>query len=277
MPEINFNASAIPEGRSAIPAGDYMVWINGSKLVYGDKDDQQQQQPNPNDPKQRLVLKIEILQPESMAGQSIEEGYWMKHPNPKAVEVSNRLLANVCRAVGQMAPHQSEQLHQIPFWARLDVKELESGALVNEIRAVWSTQSQAPPLMKARAQKPQQQGFVPGAQSGFMPPPQAQAQPWQQAPQQAPMAPQLGQPVQQPQYQAPMAQPLQQHPPQGYQTQWAQQPGQPPFPPQQAYEQPAPAATPGQPQQGGFNPPVKQTPPPWAQQPGQPGQNGIPF
>jgi hypothetical protein len=258
MPEINFNAAAIPESRTAIPAGDYMVWVKGSKLVDGDRDDQQQFQPNPHTEKKKLVLDIEILQPESVAGQVIHEGYWMRHPNPKAVEVSNRLLANVCRAVNQMSPSHSEQLHQIPFWARLDVKELESGALVNEIRAVWSTQSQAPPLMKPRAQKPQQQGFVPGA-NGFMPP---QAQ-------QAPMAPQLGQPVQQP------------HPPQGYQTQWAQQPGQPPFPPQQSYEQPAPAAAPAQPQQGGFQPPVKQTPPPWAQapqqQPGQPGQNGTPF
>jgi hypothetical protein len=274
MPEINFNAAAIPESRTAVPAGDYMVWVKGSKCVDGDRDDQQQQQfqPNPHTEKKKLVLDIEILQPESVAGQVIHEGYWMRHPNPKAVEVSNRLLANVCRAVNQMSPSHSEQLHQIPFWARLDVKELDSGALVNEIRAVWSTQSQAPPQMKPRAQKPQQQQFVPGAQSGFMPP-QTQ-QPWQQAPQQAPMAPQLGQPVQQPQYQAPMAQPLQQHPPQGHQTQWAQQPGQPPFPPQQSYEQPAPAAAPAQPQQGGFQPPVKQAPPPWAQ---QPGQNGTPF
>ncbi len=68
MPEINFNAAAIPESRTAIPAGDYMVWVKGSKLVDGDRDDQQQ-----------YLINFHINPP---YGRTI--GEWMKKANDEA-------------------------------------------------------------------------------------------------------------------------------------------------------------------------------------------------
>jgi hypothetical protein len=279
MPEINFDASQHQdESYDPLPAGDYMVWISESSI----------KQPR-NGIGEQLELVMDVMQPEQLAGRKIWSHFTLEAPNPKAVEVGRRILANVCRAVGVMAPLNTEELHSIPFWTRVEVKQLETGKIVNDCKAYWSTQSQAPPQPKSkpRAPQPQQQAFQPGPQTGYMP--QGQ-QPWQ-APQQAPQ-----QPWQQPQ--APQFQPAPQAPPQasqapqpGYQTQYAQQPGPPPFPPMQNYQQPqaqAPAPQPMAPQQPqAFNPPVQQTPPPWAQpraaaqppqqQGGEGAQGQIPF
>jgi hypothetical protein len=283
MPQINFDANQQEESYDPLPAGDYMVWISESSI----------KQPR-NGIGELLELVMDVMQPEQLAGRKIWSHFTLENPNPKAVEVGRRILANVCRAVGVMAPLDTEELHSIPFWARVEVKQLESGKIVNDCKAYWSTQSQAPPQPKSkpRAPQPQQQAFQPGPQTGYMP--QGQ-QPWQ-APQQAPQ-----QPWQQPQ--APQFQPAPQAPPQvprspqqapqGYPPQYSQQPGQPPFPPMQNYQQQPPAQTPApqpmapqQPPQA-FNPPVQQTPPPWAQpraaaqppqqQGGDGAQGQIPF
>lgn len=178
MAQINFDASQVPDqSRDPVPAGDYMVWIQKSDMTS-------------NEPgKQSIWVQMEVIQPEQMQGRSILASFTLESPNQQAAEIGRRVLAQLCRAIGVMAPRDTEELHGIPFWVRVDVKTLNDGRLVNNSQAFWNTSSQAPPPPKAKS-KPNQA---------------AQPQAWQQPQYQQTPAPQ--QVWQQP---APAQQPVQQ-------------------------------------------------------------------
>lgn len=242
MPQINFDANSVPESNyEPIPAGDYMVWISESHIETSQAGNQQ------------LKVTMEVMQPERFAGRKLFASFTMQSNNPKAVETGMRILAGVCKAVGVMSPRDSEELHNIPFFTRVEVKQLDSGKIVNDPRGFWSTQSAAPPLANSKPRPPQSSGPRPGAHTGYMPQGQA-AQPWQppqqQQPQQAPQPPvqqQMSleaqyrtQPAPQA-YQPPVVPPAQ-HAPQGAPP-WAQP--RPAAPAPQAYAPPAVDRQPG--------------------------------
>lgn len=56
----------------------------------------------------------------------------LNNPNPKAVEIAQRDLANICKAVGVMAPKDSSDLHYKPLAARVKIRPYE-GEMRNEV------------------------------------------------------------------------------------------------------------------------------------------------
>ena len=276
MPSLgNFDPNQYQNTYEPLPAGDYLVMITESSIDTLD------------DGVQKVKVTMEVMQPEQYYSRKAFASYTLESPNPRHVEVGRKILANLCRAIGVMAPRETEELHGIPFCVRLTVEQWDDGSLHNEAKAYWSTQSQAPPQPKPKAPKQQQAGpgsqYQPPAPPAWQPPtapqqrPQAPQQPWQQpqggAPggfrpgppqqpaqpqqwQQPPAAPQMGHSGINPWPPAPVQAPQQPQQPY-YQPQAPQQPQYPPQPQQPPYQQPA------QPQA----PQAPAGPPPWAQQP----------
>ena len=261
MPSLgNFDPNQYQNTYEPIPAGDYLVTISESSIDTAD------------DGSQKVKITMEVMQPVELYGRKAFASFTLEHANPKYVEIGRKILANVCRAVGVMAPRETEELHGIPFYVRLVVEQWDDGSLHNEAKAYWSTQSQAPPQPKPKAAKAQagpSTQYQPPAPPAWQPPTapqqraQAPQQPWQQHHGGAPGG---YRPPQQPAQQWQPA-PAQAHPSAYMPPQPAQQPYYPPQAPQQPQYQP-------QPQQQAYQPPAQPQapqapagPPPWAQQP----------
>lgn len=62
-----------------------------------------------------------------VAGDYNERKLWSRlnldNPNEKAVEIAQRELSSICRAVGVMKPKNSEELHDKPLLLSVDVEE----------------------------------------------------------------------------------------------------------------------------------------------------------
>lgn len=255
-----FDANQIPEPSfDPLPAGDYMVWGTESDI----KTDQ--------NGTQKLEITSEVIEPQQYKERKIWDSFTLESPsNPDWAETGRKVCATLCRAVGVMAPRDSDELLGIPYWVRLVVEPWNDGSLHNKVVARWSTSSQAPPQKKSKGAPPAPKPPQAGPANGYMPPQRPQAP--QQPQYTNPVYP-VNHPAQQPQYQAPRAPQAPQLPPPGA-----------PYPGQPQYQAPAPQAGYQPPQQYQQAPQAYQPPgpPAWAQQPQpqaqqQPGPSQDPY
>lgn len=109
MATINFVASEIPEaeGFEVLPEGEYTAHIIASAM---------------KDTKagtgQFLELRIQILD-EPYTGRLVFERLNLINPNPVAVKLANRTLADLCEAIGIDDVEDSEELHGQEFKVKL--------------------------------------------------------------------------------------------------------------------------------------------------------------
>lgn len=68
-----------------------------------------------------LQLNAEVIEGKYQ-GRKMLERLNLKNPNSTAVEIANRTLSGICRAVGVNAPRRSEELLDKPFMMKLSVK-----------------------------------------------------------------------------------------------------------------------------------------------------------
>ena len=98
----SFDANTVePADFSALPAGDYTALISASEW---------------RDSKagvQYLALTLQILEG-AHQGRFLWHNLNLNHPTAQAAEIAQRELSAICRATGQMAISDSEQLHDIP-------------------------------------------------------------------------------------------------------------------------------------------------------------------
>jgi len=262
----NFNAAQVqPNQGSAdpVPEGWYQVIIDES----GEK-------PTSNGAGSYLQCRLRIVEGQ-YAGRTVMHRLNLKHSNPQTVEIAWGQLSALCHAVGVLTPPTSMHMHNIPFKAKIvlrqggDKVDKVSGQPTgekydpsNEVKRVehMSVNVNAVPnaggapvgmgAPQAQAyQPPAAQQYQPPAQQGYQPPAQQQYQPPAQQ--------------QQPQQGAPAGQPWQ--PP----TQGAQQPWQPPQGGQPAQQ---PQGQPWQPPAGQQMDPGQQAQQPWQPPQGQPQQ-----
>lgn len=93
-----------------IPAGEYQVIIT-----------QSEQKPTKDGSGQYLELRMEIQSGEYQ-GRLLFDRLNLTNPNPKAVEIAQRVLAQICHATGIIKLQNSEQLHNIPIIAMVKVR-----------------------------------------------------------------------------------------------------------------------------------------------------------
>jgi len=238
MSQINFDATQVAPDSGMpdpVPAGWYKVLLEKSEM-----------RPTKDGTGAYLWGQCNILEGQ-YTGQKLFLRINMRNANAQCVEIGRGQLSALCHAVGVLQAADSEQLHNIPFNAKVKYVPAEGQyEAKNEVTGFKNANEAVP----AAAGTPQQ--------TAIQPPP-AVAQPWQQPAQQQPPVQQQQPPVQQPVENAwqPSAQ--------------AQQPWQQPAPataapaqqqpPQQAVQQPAAQQQPVQ------QPPAQQAPPPQGQQP----------
>lgn len=160
MPYIgSFNANDHePVDFSALPAGEYTVSISNSEF-----------RNTKNGRGQYLSLTFEIIEGQH-AGRYAWHNLNLQNDNPKAVEIAQRELSAICRAVGKMAISDSSELHDIPHRITLAyIPARGEWAEKNQIKK-WMPLSAAAP---AQAAKPQP--VAPSAR--VAPPPVAPAAP----------------------------------------------------------------------------------------------------
>lgn len=78
-----------------------------------------------------LQLTLEVIDGE-YKGRLLWARLNLNNPNAKAVEIAQRDLANICKAVGVLAPKHSSDLHYKPLAARVKIRPYE-GEMRNEV------------------------------------------------------------------------------------------------------------------------------------------------
>ena len=71
-----------------------------------------------------IQLKLEVVEGE-YTGRTVFDRLNLRNPNEKAVEIARQTLASICRAVGNMAPRDTQELHDIPMAVK--IISLETG------------------------------------------------------------------------------------------------------------------------------------------------------
>lgn len=185
MAELNFCADEAPESEyDALPAGDYLVQIS-------DSDFRESKAGN----SQYLSLTIEVIDG-PRAGRLLWENFVLSHQtSSKAVDIGKQKLAALCRAVGVLHVRHSEELHGIPFYAKITVEEGQDGTLQNRVKKYASAQKAQAPAPAPRGPAPQAAPATRGpvattAHRGHVtPPPARTAAPWASTPRTAPPQP----------------------------------------------------------------------------------------
>lgn len=160
MAQLNFDSSGIDTTSQydAIPAGDYEGMVTASEMK-GTKDGTGQY----------LELTIEI-QSGQYQGRRLWDRLNLQNRNPKAVEIAQKQLAQLCHATGILQVADSQQLHNRPVVVKVSAKNDDQRGMVNEVKGY-----------KAKASMQQQPAFSA---------PRAPA-----APQAAPQAPRAAAPL----------------------------------------------------------------------------------
>ena len=81
-----------------------------------------------------LQLTVEVIEGEYQ-GRKVFERLNLNNPNQTAVDIAQRTLSSICRAVGIMTPRNSSDLHDKPFMVKVAVKPADGAySASNEIK-----------------------------------------------------------------------------------------------------------------------------------------------
>lgn len=108
MATLNFNSKDVPSD-DLLPAGEYEAHIVASEF-----------KATKAGTGSFLELRVQILE-ESHAGYMVFDRLNLDNPNKTAVEIANRTLSSICKAVGVEEIEDSEELHGIPLVVRVVV------------------------------------------------------------------------------------------------------------------------------------------------------------
>jgi len=103
------------QSREPIPAGWYKAVITESE-----------EKPTKAQTGSYLQMTVEVIDGDQ-AGRKAFERLNLNNPNATAVEIAQRTLSSICRAVGVMTPRQSADLHDKPFMVKIKVKPARDG------------------------------------------------------------------------------------------------------------------------------------------------------
>ena len=107
-----FDASAVEPstGYDVLPPGKYMAQIVASEM-----------RATKDGTGQYLYLEVDVLEGQ-YAGRKLFDRLNLVNANADAVQIAQRTLSSICRAVGKLQVNNSEQLHLIPLIADVRVR-----------------------------------------------------------------------------------------------------------------------------------------------------------
>ena len=146
MPTLNFNASSIPvntdEPRSfePLPDGQYQAMITASEL-----------RTTMAGTGKYLLLTFEILGP-THAKRKLWDRLNIENPNPKAEQIAQRQLAQLCAALGREGVQESEELHNQPLVLQVaQINNAKMQRVENVIKAYLPIPTSKPVTAKTSA------------------------------------------------------------------------------------------------------------------------------
>lgn len=146
MAQLNFSAEGIDirSNYEAIPAGDYESMVTASEM-----------KSTKDGTGQYLELTVEI-QSGQFQGRRLFDRLNLSNRNPKAVEIAQKQLAQLCHATGVLQVQDSQQLHNRPMVMKVAVKNDPERGPSNEIKGYKAkgTTQQAAPFQAPRAAAP---------------------------------------------------------------------------------------------------------------------------
>jgi hypothetical protein len=176
MATLNFDATQVEPNApmEAIPADWYNFTIVESEM-----------KPTKSGEGSYLTLQMKVMDGE-YAGRMVFDRLNLNNKNPVAVEIAYRQLSAYCHATGVVQVQDSQQLHGIPFKAKVSVRTDPSGQYEpsNEVKAVKhindGQQAAQAPAQPAPAGAPPWAGQAPVQQQAPAPtqPATAGAPPW---------------------------------------------------------------------------------------------------
>ena len=112
MAKLQFNSAGKDTGGDfePLPVGDYNMMVIESEIS-----------PNKKGTGSYLKIVLHCLDDEYQ-GRRVYEYINIDHPNEKVVAIAERQLAELCNAVGVLELEDTQELHEIPFVARLKVE-----------------------------------------------------------------------------------------------------------------------------------------------------------
>jgi len=107
-----FDANAVEPAapREILPAGWYKAVITASE-----------ERPTKAQTGSFLLLNMEVIEGEYQ-GRKINDRLNLNNPSAVAVDIAQRTLSAICRAVGVMTPRSSPDLHDKPMMVKIKVK-----------------------------------------------------------------------------------------------------------------------------------------------------------
>ena len=132
----NFNASEIePQGSfEPIPAGWYTAMIVDSEM-----------KATKNGTGEYLQLRLDIIDGDHQ-GRVLFDRLNLNNQNQTAVEIAQRQLSAICRAVGVMQPQDSSDLHDKPLRVKVTIRPAGNGyEASNEVKAYEPAQGGSAP------------------------------------------------------------------------------------------------------------------------------------
>lgn len=112
-----FDASSVEpmSNYDVLPPAKYLVQIIFSEM-----------RPTKDGRGQYLYLELDVLEGQ-YAGRKLFDRLNLVNTNPDAVQIAQRTLSSLCRAVGKLQVNNSEQLHLIPLIADVRVRPPSGG------------------------------------------------------------------------------------------------------------------------------------------------------
>ena len=139
MAQINFDSTGIDTTSQfdAIPAGDYEAIVTASEM-----------KATKDGTGQYLELTSEI-QSGQYQGRRLWDRLNLQNKNPKAVEIAQKQLAQLCHATGVLQVQNSEQLHNRPFVMKVAVRNDPERGPSNEIKGYKAKAATNAPAFQA--------------------------------------------------------------------------------------------------------------------------------
>lgn len=153
MPSLNFDATQYTPSQftDPLPAGKYTVAITASD-----------RKKTKNKSGEYLEFEYTVLDGEHKNRKTWDR-LCIEHASPEAQRIARERLANICHAVGNLAPKTTEQIHNIPFMIKVKVKhDPERDEYYNEVKGYGKLERKPEPTPKPQtSQAPQNDDSAP--------------------------------------------------------------------------------------------------------------------
>ena len=123
MAQLNFDSNKIePVGKFVpIPVGKYKVAITASERKKTNKE------PKPGEVQGEMILFTYTVIDGEFRGRKLFDRLNIINANKTAQEIAEGCLSAICRSVGVMVPHLTEELHNIPFIVDVKIRAAKDG------------------------------------------------------------------------------------------------------------------------------------------------------